>query len=58
MFLLDQYPFCGATDCPCYGNCVTLPMGFKARMVPSPALLLVLGEPKGQVWCYTCLFHQ
>ena len=30
-FLLDQGPFCGATDCPYFGLCVTLPMGFKAR---------------------------
>ena len=31
--LLDQGPFCGATDCPCFGLRVTLHMGFKARVV-------------------------
>ena len=36
-FLLDQGPFCRATDCPCFGLCVTLPMGFKARVVLLPA---------------------
>ena len=40
MFLLDQGPFCGATDCPCFGLCVTLPMGFKSRVVLSPAHVL------------------
>ena len=39
-FLLDQGPFCGATDCSYFGLCVTLPMGFKARVVLSPAHLL------------------
>ena len=39
-FLLDQCPFCGATDCPYFGLCVTLPVGFKAGVVLSPAHLL------------------
>ena len=32
-YLLDQGSLCGATDCPYFGLCVTLPMGFKARVV-------------------------
>ena len=58
-FWLDQCPFCGTTDSPYFELCVT-PIGFKARLVLSPAHLFacVCGEPKGHVWCYTCLFHQ
>ena len=33
-------PFCGATDCPYFGLHVTLPMGFKVRVVLSPVHLL------------------
>ena len=40
IFLLGQDPFCGVTDCPYFGLCVTLPMGFKARAVLLPVLLL------------------
>ena len=36
-FLLDQGPFCEATDSPYFVLRVTLPMGFKARVVLSPA---------------------
>ena len=36
IFLLDQGPFCGATDYPYFGN----PVGFKDRVVLSPALIL------------------
>ena len=36
--LLNQSPFCGAIDCPYFGLRVTLPMGFKARVVLQPAL--------------------
>ena len=39
-FLMDQAPFCGATDYPCFGLRVTVPMGFKSRVDLSPALLL------------------
>ena len=39
-FLLDQGPFFGANDCPWFGIHATLPMGFKARVVLSPAHLL------------------
>ena len=52
--MLDQSPFRGATEWSYIGLPVTLPMGFKARVV----LLLVPGDPNGHVWCYTCLFHQ
>ena len=37
-FLLDQGPFCGATDCPYFGLHVTLPLGYKARVVLSTTL--------------------
>ena len=37
-FLLHQGPFCGATDYPYFGLCVTLPIGYKATVV----LLLAL----------------
>ena len=40
LFLLDQGPFLGATDYPFFGLRVTLSMGFKARVVLSPAHLL------------------
>ena len=40
IFLLDQCPFCGATDCPPFGLCVILHMSFNVRVVLSPALLL------------------
>ena len=46
-------PFCWATDCSYFELRVTLPMGFKARVVLSPAHLLACGEHKGHVWCYT-----
>ena len=46
-FLLDKGPFCGPTDYPYFGLCVTIHMGFKARMVLSPALLLSCTEPTG-----------
>ena len=39
-FLLDQGPFCGATDCPYFRLVMTLPMGFKARVVLLPVHLL------------------
>ena len=48
--LLDQGLFCEATDCPCFGLRVTLPMGFKGRVILSPALVLACGEPKGHIW--------
>ena len=57
--LLDQDPFCGTTDCPYFGLHVTLPIcskpGWFSRL---HTYLLACGEPKGHVWCYTCLFHQ
>ena len=31
-FLLDQFPFCGATDCSCFGLRVFFLMGFKSRV--------------------------
>ena len=33
IFCWTKVHFVGATDCPCFGLCVTLPMGFKARVV-------------------------
>ena len=39
-FLLDQGPFCGATDYPHFWLCVTVPMGFNAWVVLLPVLLL------------------
>ena len=39
-YLLDQGPFCGATDYSYFGLRVPLPMGFKARVVLSTALIL------------------
>ena len=39
-FLLDQGPFCGVTDCFYFGLRVTLLVGFKARVVLSPAQFL------------------
>ena len=51
-------PYCysGTTDCPYFVLHVALSMGFKARVVLLPKHLLVLGKPKGHIWCYTCLF--
>ena len=57
-FCLDQGPFCGATDCSCFGLRVSFLMGFKSRVDISPALLLVCCDPEGHNWCDTCLFHQ
>ena len=49
-FLLNQGSFCGATDYSCFGLCVTLHMGFKARVVLSLHIyLLASGEPKGHI---------
>ena len=48
-FYLDQGLFCGTTDCPYFGLLMTLPMGFKARVVLSPAHLLAHSEPKGHI---------
>ena len=45
--LLDQGPFSGTTDCPYFELHVTLPMGFKARVVLLPAHLLVNSETQG-----------
>ena len=39
-FLLEQSPFRGATDCTYFALCVTLPMGFKARVDLWPAISL------------------
>ena len=39
-FLVGQRSICGATDGPYFGLCVTVPMGFKARVVLLTALLL------------------
>ena len=39
-FCLDQGPFCGATDCSCFGLCVSFLMGFKSRVDVLPALFL------------------
>ena len=38
--LLDQGTFCGATDCSCFGLCVSFLIGFKSRVDLSPALFL------------------
>ena len=38
--LLDQGPFCGVTDCSCFGLRVSFLMGFKSRVDLSPALFL------------------
>ena len=40
IFSLDQGPFCGATDCSCFGLRVSFLMGFKSRVDISPALFL------------------
>ena len=39
-FCLDQGPFCGATDCSCFGLRVSFLMGFKSRVDILPALFL------------------
>ena len=61
-FLLDQGPFRGATDCPYYGLCVTLPMGFKVRVVLSPTHLLacmcVVNIRVMSAVTHACPFHQ
>ena len=39
-------------DYPYFGLPVTLPIGFKARVLLWPAIYLPAhGEPKGHVWC-------
>ena len=40
IFCLDQGPFCGATDCSCFGLRVSFLMGFKSRVDILPALFL------------------
>ena len=40
LFCLDQGPFCEATDCSCFGLCVSFLMGFKSRVDILPALFL------------------
>ena len=40
IFVVQQGPFCGATDCPYFGLHVTRPTSFKARVVLSPVLSL------------------
>ena len=40
IFCLDQGPFCRATDCSCFGLCVSFLMGFKSRVDILPALFL------------------
>ena len=39
-FLLDKCPFCGATNCSCFGLRVSFLMGFKSRVDLWPALFL------------------
>ena len=65
IFCLDQGPFCGATDCSCFGLCMSFLMGFKSRVdiLPAlflacmPALFLAFCDPEGHIWCDTCLFY-
>ena len=40
IFCLDQGPFCGTTDCSCFGLRVSFLRGFKSRVDISPALFL------------------
>ena len=45
---------------PLFWTCVfvSLPRGFKSRVVLSSVFSLACGEPKSHIWCYTWLFHQ
>ena len=53
-FLLDQGPFCGATDCPFFGLCVNPPWVLKPGWFSHlHSCLLVHGESKGHVWCFS-----
>ena len=60
IFWFGQDPFCVATAYPNFGLSVTFPMGFKARVDLSPALLAGLHAVniKCHIYCYICLFHQ
>ena len=42
LFLVREGPFCRTTDCTYFGLYMTLPMGFKARVVLLPACLLLI----------------
>ena len=57
-FLLNQGPFCQDTDCSYFGLRVTLPMGFKARVVPlygeHKGHTVVLHLPFPPIWCTLC----
>ena len=51
--MLDRHPIFGATGTLSFGLRITLPVGFKAKMVSSSPvffLLLVHNNPESQLW--------
>ena len=49
IFLLNKGPFCGVTDCPYFGLCVSIHVGFSGWFSPLQTYLLASGEPKGHL---------